>query len=596
MAGAGPPIEQLAPSHLAEISAAVLRSESSGPPPVFRWPGRRSPSLVRAFIALLDAERPEVGVKAARGEREALEEARMRAEGKTLYDPFAGSGVIPIEAARLGYYAIGQDVNPYAVAIARANAELCTGECHLRVQCIQEALADAWRSASHLWCREGECIVHMLLARCPPCRAPVWVSSKRGKGGPRKVLVLRGDLSLEWVERGEGLGSREPSIEVPEGLPREHPDYVVYAVEVYRAGVRRWVSLARDPGWRRWVEETAAQARRIVEGIPGAPVPLMEETRRLYRRGVRSVRDLFSWRQLASLAAFIRAAGGCRELAVLLAASAAPSNSLLAMYYQPLAKINPGLVVKSYWLPRNPAVLNPFAHRSLPRPPSLSTSPLGRGTLVSVAQRYAKRCGGDCAIPPAILWGDSTRSAPVSSANHVVTDPPYPGMHTYKDMSLLYAQMALIAGLTGTLDWEEIDSRDPDGYRGLMRSALRVATSILAPGGYLVLFLSAHKLEYIELLAETVATPPLYGAGLRRVYPVVGEAPGRLGRGLNKLVFVAVYRKGAESLPGAVEPLSWAGRILEGAPLGEDEKEYSERVAGTLRELVSTLYSPVRGK
>jgi len=596
MAGSGPPIEQLTPVHLAEITGAVLRSESSGPPPVFRWPGRRSPALVRAFIALLDADTPEVGTEAALGREKAFHEVRRRAKGRTLYDPFAGSGVIPIEAARLGYYAVGQDVNPYAVAVARANAELCTGECRLRARCVQQALVEAWRRSSPLWCRNGECIVHMLLARCPPCRAPLWVSSKRSKDGPRRVLLLGGDLSLEWAEPGGRLGSREPSIEVPRDLPREHPDYVVYAIEIYKAGERRWVSLARDPGWRRWVEETSAEAKSIVEGVPGAPVPLMEETRRLYRRGVESVKDLFSWRQLASLATFIRAAGECRELAVLLAASAAPSNSLLAMYYQPLAKINPGLVVKSYWLPRNPAVLNPFAHRGLPGPPSLSSSPLGRGTLVSTAQRYAKRCGGDCALPPSILQGDSTRSAPVSSAHHVVTDPPYPGMHTYKDMSLLYAQMALIAGITRGLDWEEIDTRDPSGYRGLMKNALRVATSILAPGGYLVLFLSAHKLEYIELLAETVSTPPLYGAGLRRVYPVVGEAPGRLGRGLNKLVFVAVYRKGAESLPSAVEPLTWAGQILSGAPLGEDEKEYSERVAGTLRELISTIYSPAPGK
>jgi len=596
MAATRPAIEQLSQRHLAEISAAVLRSESTGPPPVFRWPGRRPPSLVRAFIALLDADKPEIGVEAALGRAAALEEARRHAAGKTLYDPFAGSGVIPVEAARLGYYAVGQDVNPYAVAIARANAELCTGECRLRASCIKEALVRAWRRSSPLWCRGDECIVHMLLARCPPCRAPVWVSSRRSREGPRRLLVLRSDLSLEWVEPGERLGSREPSIEVPPDLPREHPDYVVYAVEIYRGGRRRWVSLARDPGWRRWVEETAATARGIAEDIPGAPIPFMEETRRLYRRGVRSTKELFSWRQLASLAAFINEAGDCRELAVLLAASAAPSNSLLAMYYQPLAKINPGLIVKSYWLPRNPAVLNPFAHRGLPAPPGLSSGLLGRGTLVSVAQRYARRCGSDCAIPPSVLLGDSTRVTPVSSAHHVVTDPPYPGMHTYKDMSLLYAQMALVAGARGGLDWEEIDTRDPGGYRGLMRSALRTATSILAEGGYLVMFLSAHKLEYIELLAETVSIPPLLGAGLRRVYPVVGEAPGRLGRGLNKLVFVAVYRKGAPSLPDAAEPLAWAGSVLSVAPLGEDEKEYSERVAGTLRELVTTLYSPAPGK
>ncbi len=40
--------------------------------------------------------------------------------GETVYDPFCGSGTIPLEAWANGRHAIGGDLNPYAVAVARA--------------------------------------------------------------------------------------------------------------------------------------------------------------------------------------------------------------------------------------------------------------------------------------------------------------------------------------------------------------------------------------------------------------------------------------------------------------------------------------------
>lgn len=40
--------------------------------------------------------------------------------GETVYDPFCGSGTVPLEAWANGRHAIGGDRNPYAVAVARA--------------------------------------------------------------------------------------------------------------------------------------------------------------------------------------------------------------------------------------------------------------------------------------------------------------------------------------------------------------------------------------------------------------------------------------------------------------------------------------------
>jgi putative DNA methylase len=48
----------------------------------------------------------------------------LQAHGPEVYDPFSGSGAIPLEAQRLGLRAYGSDLNPVAVIIGRALVEL----------------------------------------------------------------------------------------------------------------------------------------------------------------------------------------------------------------------------------------------------------------------------------------------------------------------------------------------------------------------------------------------------------------------------------------------------------------------------------------
>ena len=42
----------------------------------------------------------------------------------TVFDPFAGGGAIPLEAARLGCRSFGNDINPVAHIIEKGSAEL----------------------------------------------------------------------------------------------------------------------------------------------------------------------------------------------------------------------------------------------------------------------------------------------------------------------------------------------------------------------------------------------------------------------------------------------------------------------------------------
>ena len=587
-----PAILGVEPRHLALLGREAIRGESNRRPTVFKWPGRRPRIVARALASLAARVEPDVAVAAALGDPGGVEEVRRAVRGRVLFDPFAGSGAIPVEAASLGYRAVGYDINPYAVLVATGLAGLCSGACRRRVSCLWSALSRAWRRVRGLWCLGGECLVHVLLARCPPCRAPLWVSSRRGSRGPSRVLVLRSDGGLEWRSSREGLGHREPSLELPGWLPEEAPGFRAYAVETYAPGRgRRWVSLLTPEGgvWRRFLEETRGAAEALLSGSGDVEIPYGEETRRLYIAGITRASQLFPARTSASIRAFLLEAPECWREAVDLAATTAPTLSLLAIYYQPLAKVNPGMVVKSYWIPRNPVILNPFSNDSMPGDPGPASKPVGRGTLFSAVKAYEAACGArsGCPSPPVFRVADSTRDPPPPRVDVVATDPPYPGLHTYLDMSVFYAYSMALAGKPAPgLEGEEIDTRDPEAYVESMTRALANTLKSLTREGLLLLLLSATSPENLAAIAGVVgrATGTL-GLRLQGVYPLPTEQPGRLGRARNRLGFIiALARRDPPGDP--LEPLSWASRVARWAGLNPEEAEYGERVAGALRALL----------
>ncbi len=578
-----PPILQLTVEDLVLLSRLTLALEASGNS-LFRWPGRRSPKLVRALLALALPVEKSLALQAAVGGRESLRLLRAMARGRVVFDPFMGAGTIPVEASRLGYTAIGYDINPNAVLVSRVTARLCTGGCSGRVECLWEAARRAWREVKRLWCIDGDCIVHILLAKCPPCLAPRWVSSRRGPTGPRAMLVLDDDYNLRWINPSSKLTPREPSITLPRGLPEEQEGYVAYAIEVYNPTMgRRWISLARDEEWSEMLSATAAEARRLSEALPDIPLPRGEETRRLYKANAAYASKLYTWRQLASLYYFISFAARCREEAAALVASQAHTLSLLAFYYQPLAKMNPGMIVKSYWIPRNPAVINPYATTRLPNPPDPGAKPLGRGTLHSKLVAYTRNCAsGDC-TPPILERRDSTLTPPPMEVDLIMTDPPYPGLHTYRDTTFFYTHAQLLAGLESPIDWKEIDPRSPK-YTSSLAKALLVASSRLKPEGIMVLLISSSKPEGLGSIAEVTARLHDAGVRLARAYPIVGEARGRLGRADSKAGFILVFTKAG--VEAETSMLLEGRRIFSKAGLKGEELEKSWRATVILKELL----------
>ncbi len=569
-----------------------MKQESNTRPSIFKWWGRRPSALIRAFISIALGSSESIALSVARGDVDTIERVRVIARGRRLLDPFTGSGVIPVEASRLGLEAVGQDVNPYAVAVAEAYSEICTGTCLTRSDCLWRSLVNAWLKARGLWCNGDECIIHVLLARCPPCTAPIWVASRRSGRNVKSALVMDSKYNLEWRDP-QGLSPSEPRILLPKWLPLEANGYIAYAIEIYSRGRRYWLSLASRSQealrWRKFLADTSRIARSIAESAGWVGIPLMDETRRLYRRGVTTTLGLLSWRQAASYALLAREARTCAKEMALVIANAMHSGSLLAMYYQPMAKVNPGLVVKSYWIPRNPVELNPFANTSMPSPPHPSSNPVGRGTLTSIVKRYSEHCarGNGCVSPPLIVEGDSRIRIPGSGYDIIATDPPYPSLHTYRDMSLLYAHASRLAGLKAKLDWEEIETRDPQAYNTGLRKAFAKAVGKAKDKAVIIIFLSSPSLEGISLIAKFIENIVSLGIGLTGIYPVVGENKGVLGRSDNKIVFVLVGVKGTRTSDDFTKPLENTWIIAEKVGLSPIEVEKAEKISRILSDIIS---------
>ena len=133
--------------------------------------------------------------------------AAATAPGDLVLDPFCGSGVAPIEAAALGRPAVGVDVNPFAIFLARTTAAPCDPNALVtagaRVLETGRGAEGAWHLTPCRRCgidatlagtaRRGAEIVAVHV-RCPRC------------GGTRREEPLRADLRLAALAEAGGDG------------------------------------------------------------------------------------------------------------------------------------------------------------------------------------------------------------------------------------------------------------------------------------------------------------------------------------------------------------------------------------------------------
>jgi len=583
---------------------------------MFKWWSRRFSVLARLLAAGLITSNRDYLMRVIRGE--VPRELTLSARGKLIYDPFCGAGTILVEAAKVGFDALGVDVNPVAVAIARNSFEILSrcrseGGCKSMLLPLLESLRRTWRELKHLWVVSNRyLLVHLFLARCPPCRAPIWVSTKRRKDGAEYLVIDGKSGELVWLSKDElrtVITPKEPSIPLDSSnLPKVRSNYCAYAAEVLdlHSGQRFFVSLIKGGELsdliRRHVEASMQESRELLRKhyseYLDVRVPLLKETRRLLRYGVTRVHELFTPRQLLSLLRFVsNTEDGARELASLIAGNVARTASLLAFYYQPYSKVNPGLQIKSYWLPESPVELNPLAH--VVRGPTVRT--VGRGTIATYISKLARACeertteksAGHIAGNATIIQHDCTKFKPPKNVFAVITDPPYPGLFNYKELSLLYKFfLSTSPVIRGGEEEQEIDVLNEQRYVKSM-SDLAHTLSKLRKGTPVILLVGVKSEKYAKVLREIVTAFHKNALGLAKLYWFIGESYGRLGRTKSRGIFALIFVNGLEPRANVEEDLETSQKILE--DIAGDEKLSKLIEPKHERRIISAVKHGLRG-
>lgn len=545
-------------SNISLISLKLERGRRREPYNVFKWWGRRFVVLSRAILAALVAKSEEEIVAVAKGNYDIV---RGYTKGKTIYDPFCGGGTIAIEAGLMGYNAICRDINVAAIATAKATYKLCKESlCQELYQDLVKALLKTFDEAKDLWCINNTCILHVFATRCTNkelCRVPLWLSTKVVKG-KRIPIVIDEDGSLKLLENFDSneLKPTNPCYYVDpneKDLPIISENVYAYAVEVYDINTyrRRFVSLLKNSDesmifkdhLRESYEYSLRRLRSLVE--EGTPIPLLRETKRLFKSDVDHFEDLFTPRQLLTFITFIGNASNRFE-ASLIVANAMRTASLLAIYYQPYGKVNPSLVIKSYWLPLNPVELNPLAFKvnGMNR-----ITTLGRGTLATYIKEIYRTCKysvhGNSLGSVVFDIADSLVETSPPNIFAVVTDPPYIGKQSYRDMSLLYLYSLKLGKHIERIDIpEDIDTYSQSKYIKAMESFANTLTN-LENGVPIIILMGMPSRKNIQIISSIVSIFSNKDLGLINMYWIIGEAPGILGRSTTYGVLIMVFKKGS---------------------------------------------------
>jgi adenine-specific DNA methylase len=225
--------------------------------------------------------------------------------GETVLDPFAGSSVSVVEAARLGRRALGFDLNPFAVRLGRAMT-------------APPDPAEFEREGRRVVSEAGALLGHLYRTRCPRCAGEARLRSV-GYAGEAPVKVrFRCDPCRKAGEKAPDEADRA-LMKIAGAAPIDAPDRAMLF------------------GW---------------------------EMQKLKRRGVTRFADLFTARNLAAAAELRRAIlrtgdPRCREwLLLTLTAGLAQFTRMIADSQG--AAGGPSWKINCYWLPAKWQELNPL--------------------------------------------------------------------------------------------------------------------------------------------------------------------------------------------------------------------------------------------
>lgn len=528
--GAGTMLEATFPFR--ELSLVISADRRAHDPVygVHRWWARRPPALLRALLlaAHFPSETTPDRFWAAYGS------SRRPLTGVHVHDPFIGGGSTLVEAARLGAAVSGGDVDPLAVEIVRYELDPAPSE-ELR-QAGELLLAHLRSTCGALFARSNGAVpLHFFWlheVRCPTCDATgllyrdLVLAREVSKPGAvvrdtPLTVFCPADLSVHHLNRpdrrrfdhlgrrwtiGEGT-YRGQTYRCPScGARSAHRDLAtgkaprrLVAVEETRAGERRRIRspLPKDlPAagvLADWFDQHSASV--------ALPDWLLAEDRhddRPVSFGMRSIRDLFTDRQLAVLGSAMAWIAGAdladnvRAGLRLAVSNALATNNKLCSYARDYGRLSALFSVRGYSLPALAVELNPLHPDA------------GRGTLAHCIERVAR--AGDArvrryswspqgqVVPVELEFQSAATAADVrcraaseppaageAIAGVCVFDPPYFDYIAYTELSEFYR--AWLPAPAPAAEPLLPSGDDPGEAFGLeLGVALRAMLARLAPG------------------------------------------------------------------------------------------------------------------
>jgi len=507
---------------------------------LFKWWGRRPALIIDAL--LLDA----VGI----GDSVAKEMIESRLsyrsaqvlKGLVVCDPMCGGGTTAVEALFLGAKEIlCSDIDPASTVIVKAMIRVLE-HCEEVYSVLLSIAKSVYDELKDLWCVDDYCYVHTFLTRrCygDYCYAPKWLGTFRVRSGIVKVAI---DEKGELYE-DENVGVKN-LVKIPKGrLVEIRRDVYAYAVELYSTGSnieRHFVSLVKNDFIAEHLNNAQSKAGKILHEVC-TPIVDGRETRRLLRDNLTCWEQIFTPRQLLTLVRFLehvkRESRELLDVAVALVGTIIRTASMLAFYYQPYAKVNPGLVIKSFWLPPYPVELNPVAGDAN------KIKTIGRGTIFTYLRKLRNICdklkdvSSKGITNNIIVKAQDAINVNYNNCNIVILDPPYPGKVAYNEVTQVYIiPFSMVGVSTSKPSGSTINIYDLDSYTNYLE---RLLTKIFIEASQVIVYLlmsNDKKGEAVlSILSEKLKQKNIAIEGLGMV---IGEAPGALGRGKTKEIVV----------------------------------------------------------